>query len=83
VRFSTFFEVYQGFLLVMELISPSRNIILIYIWWQYLRLRYMMDQTAAQDMKQIFIVIDSQAQRLLNHRYVVLKYNVVVVLLLC
>jgi hypothetical protein len=68
VRFSTFFEVYQGFLLIVELISPSRNIILIYIWWQYLRLRYMMDQVAAKDMRQVFEVIDSRAQILLNHR---------------
>ena len=38
-------EVYHGLYLIFELVLPSRNIMQLYIWWQYLRLRYMIDTT--------------------------------------
>ena len=38
-------EAYHGLYLIFELVLPSRNIMQLYIWWQYLRLRYMIDTT--------------------------------------
>jgi hypothetical protein len=38
-------EVYHGIYLIFELLLPSRNIMQLYIWWQYLRMRYMLDTT--------------------------------------
>jgi len=38
-------EAYHGIYLIFELIMPSRNLMQLYIYWQYLRLRYMVDST--------------------------------------
>jgi hypothetical protein len=38
-------EAYHGIYLIFELLLPSRNIMQLYIWWQYLRMRYMLDTT--------------------------------------
>ena len=36
-------EVYQGLYLIFELVMPTRNFVLILLWWQYLQLRYVLD----------------------------------------
>jgi hypothetical protein len=41
-------EVYHGIYLIFELALPTRNIMQLYIWWQYLRMRYMVDTTGHQ-----------------------------------
>jgi hypothetical protein len=41
-------EVYHGIYLIFELALPTRNIMQLYIWWQYLRMRYMVDTTGNQ-----------------------------------
>lgn len=38
-------EAYHGVYLIFELVLPSRNLMQLYIWWQYLRMRYMVDQS--------------------------------------
>ena len=56
----------QGVYLFFELLLPSRNMILLYLWWQYLMMRYLMDQT--NGMKTAFDTLDSQASLLCSHR---------------
>jgi hypothetical protein len=41
-------EAYHGIYLIFELLLPSRNIMQLYIWWQYLRMRYMLDTTGTR-----------------------------------
>lgn len=45
MRLAAMMEAYHGIYLIFELITPSRNIMQLYIWWQYLRMRYMVDTT--------------------------------------
>ncbi len=59
-------EVYQGVFLVIELALPTRNIMQLYLWWQYLQMRYMMDQSG--NLKAAFIAIDLKLSGLLGHR---------------
>ena len=33
-------EVYQGLYLLVELLLPSRNLLMLMMWWQYLQMRY-------------------------------------------
>lgn len=40
LRFTSQVEVGIGILLVVELLTPYRNLILVFIYWQYLQLRY-------------------------------------------
>ena len=58
-------EVCQGFVLALELLFPGRNFILLYLWWQYLRMRYMMDKSG--NIKHIFASLDQQVSRILSH----------------
>jgi hypothetical protein len=44
-RTAAVLEVYQGLYCIFELVLPSRNIMQLYVWWQYLKMRYMVDQT--------------------------------------
>jgi hypothetical protein len=59
-------EVAQGMFLIVELLFPTRNIMLIVLWWQYLMMRYLMDQTSG--MKLAFTSLDSQLVRVTTHR---------------
>lgn len=36
-------EVTQGIIHIIELLLPTRSILLFYLWWQYLKLRYMQE----------------------------------------
>lgn len=60
-------EVLQGVFLVVELILPTRNVIQLYLWWQYLQMRYMLDQTG--NIKFAFSSLDRQLTGLSNHRW--------------
>ena len=59
-------EILQGIFLIVELILPSRNIMLIVLWWQYLQMRYTMDKNGA--IKVAFQSFDTQILGLLTHR---------------
>lgn len=61
------FEVYQGIFLVIELMLPTRNPIMLYIWWQYLQMRYMLDQTGV--VKNAFKDMDQKVTTLVGHKY--------------
>ena len=56
-------EVYQGIFHIFELVLPSRNLIGLYLWWQYLRMRYMLDSTG--QMKAAFYELDMKITQLL------------------
>ena len=60
-------EVIQGLYLIVELLLPSRNPVQIYLWWQYLRIRYKMDRTGS--IKNAFSALDTQLNSILSHRY--------------
>lgn len=59
-------EVYQGIFLVIELMLPTRNPVMLYMWWQYLQIRYMLDKTG--QTKQAFNEIDGKIEGLLQHQ---------------
>jgi Transmembrane protein 33/Nucleoporin POM33 len=61
-------EVVQGIYLVFELISPSRSVFITMLWWQYLQMRYMVDQ--GPHLKSAFKNIDTRISGLLSHRMV-------------
>ncbi len=58
-------EVLQGVALVFGLIFPTRNMLFMYMWWQYLLMRYMMDQSGS--MKTAFTTLDGQISGLTGH----------------
>jgi tetratricopeptide (TPR) repeat protein len=62
---SAWAEVLQLGMLVIALALPSRNFILIYLWSQYLRMRYMADTTG--NMKSIFARMDQKVVAILAH----------------
>jgi len=41
---SAMFEVLQGFSLIAQLLTPYRNFLILFIYWQYLRMRYMLSE---------------------------------------
>eukprot|EP01038_Epipyxis_sp_PR26KG_P008469 gene8469-11451_t len=59
-------EVYQGLYLIFELITPKRNLILLCFWWQYLQMRYMIDQSG--NLKAAFASLDARISSILSHR---------------
>ena len=53
LRMASTMETYHGIFLIFELILPTRNIMQLYIYWQYLRMRYMVDTTG--DLYMIYV----------------------------
>ncbi len=60
-------ETMQGVFLIVELILPSRNLMLVYMWWQYLLMRYLMDPTG--HIKIAFSNLDTNFMQLCSHQY--------------
>eukprot|EP01039_Chlorochromonas_danica_P000146 gene147-154_t len=60
-------EVYQGVFHVVEVFLPSRNIIQLYLWWQYLKLRYMTDSQG--HVKAAFQDLDRSLSQLMASQY--------------
>lgn len=60
-------EVLNGVYLIIELALPSRSFILAYMWWQYLMMRYLMDQSG--HVKIAFSNLDSNITGLTAHKY--------------
>ena len=59
-------QVMQGCFLIVELLLPSRNLLLLYLWWQYLQMRYLLDQS--DSIKRAFTTVDASIMNLLSHR---------------
>lgn len=59
-------EVLQGVFLIVELILPTRNLTMMFLWWQYLQMRFMMDQKG--HMKAAFASLDNQISTVIRHR---------------
>ena len=60
-------EVFQGLAFILQLLFPSRNFLGTMMWWQYLQMRYMMDQRGT--LKSAFAGVDRYISSLLCHPY--------------
>ncbi len=65
LRMAASCEVSQGLFHIVELLLPSRSLITLYLWWQYLRMRYMMDRSGP--VKAAFYDMDQKITQLLNY----------------
>ncbi|CAE7753834.1 unnamed protein product, partial [Symbiodinium microadriaticum] len=59
-------EVMQGLYLIIELVMPTRSFLFTMMWWQFLQMRYLMDQTG--NIKATFRTLDGRISTLLAHR---------------
>lgn len=59
-------EVMQGLYLVIELVMPTRNFLFIYLWYNYLTMRYMQDRNGC--LKEALSALDMQFMNVLSHR---------------
>lgn len=59
-------EVLQGVFLIVELVLPTRNTVLMFLWWQYLSLRYKMDKDG--HVKAAFLSLDQRILSIITHR---------------
>lgn len=66
-KFSATAEVMQGAYLIVELIMPTRNFMLIYLWYQYLTMRYMQDRNGC--LKEALAAFDMQIMSVVGHQY--------------
>jgi len=51
-------EVIIGFMLVIEMLTPGRNIFMLFAWWQYLRTRYVLSNDTQNAFAQIRYKLD-------------------------
>ena len=64
-RLSAYSEVVQGIYLIIEVFLPTRNLLLVFLWWQFLKIRFLLDQTG--NIKWVFGDIDRNISTALNH----------------
>ena len=57
----------QMMYVIIELMLPSRNFLLIYLWYNYLTMRYMQDRNGC--LKEALAAMDMQIMTLLSNRY--------------
>lgn len=43
-EYAALMEVYMGLMLLVELLTPNRNLFSLFLYWQYLQMRYMIDR---------------------------------------
>jgi len=67
-RFSSQIEVINGVFLIVQLVLPTRDIMTLAMWWQYLKMRYNFDKDG--DMRAAFYQVDVTISGYLNHRLV-------------
>mmetsp|Transcript_286 Transcript_286/g.579 ORF Transcript_286/g.579 Transcript_286/m.579 type:complete len:377 (+) Transcript_286:12-1142(+) len=58
--FNSSFEVMVGFLLLFEMLTPARNLMLVMMYWQYIRFRYMLSQGTKDAFKSVRGWVDSK-----------------------
>ena len=66
-------EIYQGIFLVVELALPTRNLMLIYLWWQYLLMRFTMEKASGAHppvVKLALTEVDAVVTRYLSFNFV-------------
>ena len=66
-------EIYQGIFLVVELCLPTRNFMLLYLWWQYLMMRVVLERATGRGggvVKQSFTEVDAVIQKYLAYQIV-------------
>lgn len=66
-------EIYQGIFLVVELALPTRNLMLIYLWWQYLLMRFTMEKASGAHppvVKLALTEVDATITRYLSYNFV-------------
>merc|ERR1719273_1018509 len=51
-------EIIIGFMLIVEMITPGRNIMMLFAWWQYLRVRYVLSHYAKYAFSRITRKLD-------------------------
>lgn len=70
-------EVMQGVFLIVELALPTRNPTTMFLWWQYLQMRFMMDKKG--HIKTAFSSLDQRISIITSHRLcpkvVITAYN--------
>jgi len=60
-------EVMAGVFFVLELLMPTRNLVVTYLYWQYLGMRYANDKTGA--IRDGFSQLDKQIRFFTDHKY--------------
>ena len=59
-------EVIQGLMLIIELVFPTRNFLFTFMWWQFLQMRYMLDQSG--NIKRTFAAVDQRIMPLVSNK---------------
>ena len=59
-------ELMQGVFLIVELILPTRNLPMVFMWWQYLQMRYMSDKDG--HIKTAFLSLDQRISSVISYR---------------
>jgi hypothetical protein len=65
MRAAASMEVMQGVFLIVELLLPSRNFMFLFLWWQCLQMKYMMDRSG--HTRTAFAELDSRISWVVNH----------------
>ena len=65
-RLSAYSEVVQGIYLIIEVFLPTRNLLLVFLWWQFLKVRFLLDQTG--NIRWAFGDIDRNISTALTHK---------------
>ena len=66
-------EVVHGVFLLLEMLLPTRNMMMTVIWWQYLQMHYMLETTRSgneqsRHLKAAFAMADQRLSALIAHR---------------
>uniref|UniRef100_A0A7S2Y0T9 Hsp70-Hsp90 organising protein n=1 Tax=Fibrocapsa japonica TaxID=94617 RepID=A0A7S2Y0T9_9STRA len=69
VELSAMFEVGYGVLLVLEMVTPMRNILATVMYWQFLQMRYMLEEGGAQNVRNAFSIVDTKISSFVGHPY--------------
>ena len=69
-------EVLHGFYLIAELATPHRNILGVIVWWQFVQIHYMMEDSLvssgvvkSRPLGAVFILLDRQISAAVYHDY--------------
>jgi hypothetical protein len=66
LRMAANLEVYQGLFLIFELFLPSRNFMFLFLWFQFLQMKYMIDKSG--NTRAAFADLDNRISWLVNHQ---------------
>lgn len=68
---SAMFELIHGIYLIVEVLLPTRNLMGLMLFWQYLQMRYMLEQARNDSMavRNAFKFVDTKILSLTSHPY--------------